>query len=123
VEIDGPGGTLAALPILQDHGGVISYGFRFGSAAYSNDVAQMEAPALAMLEGLALWFVDALRYKPHPSHAHLERSLDWIERLKPKRAVLTNMHIDMDYQTLRAELPGGVEPGFDGFYADLPYPG
>jgi phosphoribosyl 1,2-cyclic phosphate phosphodiesterase len=123
VEIKGPGGVLTALPILQDHGGVTSYGFRFGPAAYSNDVAQMDEPALAALEGLALWFVDALRYTPHPSHAHLARSLDWIARLAPKRAVLTNMHIDMDYQALRAALPGGVEPGFDGFYADLPYPG
>jgi phosphoribosyl 1,2-cyclic phosphate phosphodiesterase len=58
--------------------------------------------------------VDALRRTPHPSHAHLERTLEWIARAKPKRAILTNMHIDMDYETLLQELPPGVEPAYDG---------
>jgi phosphoribosyl 1,2-cyclic phosphate phosphodiesterase len=75
----------------------------------------MPPASFANLEGLALWIVDALREKPHPTHAHLERSLDWIARLKPMQALLTNMHIDLDYATLKARLPAGVEPGYDGW--------
>jgi phosphoribosyl 1,2-cyclic phosphate phosphodiesterase len=66
------------------------------------------------LQGLDVWIVDALRWRPHPTHAHVERALDWIAQLKPRRAILTNMHIDLDYQTLKAQLPTGVEPAFDG---------
>ena len=69
---------------------------------------------MAMLMGLDVWIVDALRYAPHPTHAHLQRTLGWIEKLKPKRAILTNLHVDMDYDTLLAELPDGVEPAYDG---------
>jgi phosphoribosyl 1,2-cyclic phosphate phosphodiesterase len=61
-----------------------------------------------------VWIVDALRYRPHPTHAHLERTLGWIARLKPKRAILTNLHIDLDFEILTRELPPGVEPAFDG---------
>ena len=68
---------------------------------------------------LQLWVVDALRDKPHPTHAHVARTLDWIATLKPKRAVLTNMHIDLDYTALKARLPAGVEPAYDGWAADL----
>jgi phosphoribosyl 1,2-cyclic phosphate phosphodiesterase len=69
---------------------------------------------LPHLEGLDLWIVDALRREPHPSHFSLAETLDWIARLKPKRAVLTNLHIDLDYDTLLKELPPGVEPAYDG---------
>ena len=58
--------------------------------------------------------MDALRLTPHPSHAHLERTLEWIARVKPKRAILTNMHVDMDYASLVRDLPAGVEPAYDG---------
>ena len=107
-------GTIDVLPIDQDHGTMRSLGFRFGNVAYSNDLVHLPDEAFDKLAGLDLWIVDALRYKPHPTHSHLERTLGWIERLKPKRAVLTNMHIDLDYQTLRRELPAGVEPAYDG---------
>jgi phosphoribosyl 1,2-cyclic phosphate phosphodiesterase len=60
------------------------------------------------------WIVDALRITPHPSHAHLARTLEWIARVKPKRAIITNMHVDLDYESLRRELPAGVEPAYDG---------
>jgi phosphoribosyl 1,2-cyclic phosphate phosphodiesterase len=98
----------------QDHGGVRSVGYRFGDVAYSSDVVNLDESAFAALEGLDVWIVDALRYRPHPTHAHLERTLTWIERLRPRRAILTNLHIDLDYETLKAELPDGVEPAFDG---------
>ena len=120
VEIDGPGGALSLKPLLQDHGGIPSLGFRFGAIAYSNDVAQLPDETLAALNGLDLWIVDALRYAPHPTHAHLERTLGWIAAIKPRRTILTNLHIDLDYRTLERELPRGVEPAHDGWRLDIP---
>lgn len=120
VAIDGPGGSLEILPLEQGHGFSSSLGFRVGDAAYSNDVVSMPEATFARLGGLALWIVDALRDKPHPTHAHVDLSLEWIARLKPRHAVLTNMHIDLDYRSLKARLPTGVEPGYDGWSADLP---
>ena len=118
--IDGPGGRLEILPLDQDHGFSRSLGFRVGPVGYSNDLVDMPAESFESLEGLALWIVDALRETPHPTHAHLGKTLDWIARLKPAHAVLTNMHIDMDYAALKARLPGAVEPGYDGWVDDYP---
>jgi phosphoribosyl 1,2-cyclic phosphate phosphodiesterase len=114
VTIEGDGGPIAALPVLQDHGDIPSLGFRFGNMAYSADLVGMPDESAAALTGLDLWIVDALRHTPHPSHFSLSQTLDWIDRLKPKRAVLTNMHTDLDYDALRETLPSGVEPGYDG---------
>ncbi|MGE0595093.1 MAG: MBL fold metallo-hydrolase [Hyphomonadaceae bacterium] len=114
VTVDGPGGAMEILPLDQDHGFSRSLGFRVGPIAYSNDLVDMPEQSFAALDGLSLWIVDALREKPHPTHAHLAKTLEWIARLSPERAVLTNMHIDLDYETLKAVLPAGVEPGFDG---------
>jgi phosphoribosyl 1,2-cyclic phosphate phosphodiesterase len=113
-QVDGPSGLIPVVTFDQDHGGVRSVGYRFGGVAYSSDVVDLDETAFAALADLDVWIVDALRYRPHPTHAHLERTLGWIERLKPKRAILTNLHIDLDFETLRAELPEGVEPAFDG---------
>lgn len=120
ISIDGPGGSMQILPLDQDHGFSRSLGFRIGPAAYSNDLVDMPEQSFAALNGLSLWIVDALRERPHPTHAHLGKSLEWIARLKPVHAVLTNMHVDLDYQTLKAKLPGGVEPGYDGWTGDFP---
>jgi phosphoribosyl 1,2-cyclic phosphate phosphodiesterase len=114
VRIDGAGGAIEALPFRQLHGQGESLGFRFGRAAYSPDVSDLPEDSLKVLQGLDLWIVDALRYTPHPSHFSLEQALDWIARLKPKRAVLTHMHGDLDYATLASALPPGVEPAYDG---------
>jgi phosphoribosyl 1,2-cyclic phosphate phosphodiesterase len=119
VRIDGPGGVMEILPLAQDHGFSQSLGFRIGDFAYSNDVVAMPETTFARLDGLALWIVDALREAPHPTHAHVAQTLDWIARVKPRRAVLTNMHLDLDYATLKAQLPAGVEPGYDGWAVDL----
>jgi phosphoribosyl 1,2-cyclic phosphate phosphodiesterase len=120
ITIDGPGGPIAALPLAQDHGGVTSYGFRFGAVAYSNDVVALPDKTMAALRGLDVWIVDALRYTPHPTHAHLERVLTWVDALQPQRTILTNMHIDLDYGRLKAELPAHVEPGYDGMTVTVP---
>jgi len=112
--IEGQGGPIGVLPILQEHGDTASLGFRFGNVAYSCDLSGMPPESTAALNGLDVWIVDALRYRPHPSHFSVAIALGWIERLKPKRAVLTNLHADLDYERLRAELPPGVDPAFDG---------
>jgi phosphoribosyl 1,2-cyclic phosphate phosphodiesterase len=116
--IGGPGGDLEVLPLEQNHGFSSSLGFRIGPVAYSNDVVDMPERTFAELGGLELWIVDALRDRPHPTHAHLERSLEWIARLRPRLALLTNMHIDLDYAALKARLPPGVEPAYDGWVGE-----
>ncbi len=114
VTITGAGGPLAVLPLLQDHGSIQSLGFRIGNLAYSPDVNGLPAATVAELQDLDVWIVDALRHKSHPSHFSVEEALAWIARLKPKRAILTHMHVDLDYDTLRRALPAHVEPAFDG---------
>ncbi len=113
-EIPGHGGPVPVRAFGQRHGRIRSLGYRFGPLAYSPDVDGLDDDAFAALDGVECWIVDALRYTPHPSHAHLSRTLEWIARVKPKHAVLTNMHVDLDYDKLMRELPAGVEPAFDG---------
>jgi phosphoribosyl 1,2-cyclic phosphate phosphodiesterase len=114
MEIEGPGGPIPIAVFEQVHGNIPSLGFRFGPIGYSSDVNHLSDEALSLLEGVDIWIVDALRYTPHPSHANVETALGWIARVKPRRAVLTNLHIDLDYETLKRELPAGVEPAYDG---------
>jgi phosphoribosyl 1,2-cyclic phosphate phosphodiesterase len=119
VEINGEGGALLSLPFLQQHGSIQTLGFRFGDLAYSPDVSDLDETAIDALQDLDVWIVDALRDKPHPSHFSLEESLEWIGRIRPKRAILTHMHIDLDYETMRRDLPSHVEPAYDGMVIDL----
>jgi len=120
VAIDGPGGTITAMPFLQDHGDIPSLGFRFGGLAYSADLKTLPEDSVPELAGLELWIVDALRYTPHPSHFSVDDALGWIARIKPKRAILTNLHSDLDYEELRGRLPADVEPAYDGMTISLP---
>jgi len=113
VTIQGQGGAIEALPVLQDHGDIPSLGFRFGDVAYSADIKGLPPESLAQMAGLEVWIVDALRRTPHPSHMNLEEALAWIERVGPKRSILTNLHAELDFEALRAELPADVEPAFD----------
>ena len=112
-------GDIEATAFWQEHGNIMSLGLRFGAIGYSNDVNALDERAFEVLDGIKVWIVDALRYTPHPTHAHLDLALEWIARVKPERAVLTNMHIDMDYQTLRRELPDHVEPAYDGMTIEV----
>jgi phosphoribosyl 1,2-cyclic phosphate phosphodiesterase len=114
VRISGAGGVIEALPFRQIHGAGETLGFRFGGVAYSPDVSDFPDASLEALQDLDVWILDALRYKPHPSHLSVEQALGWIARMRPKRAVLTHMHLDLDYGRLRDELPEGVEPAYDG---------
>lgn len=101
------------------HGKAKTYGYRIGNFAYSTDCDYIPEASFAALEGLDVWIVDCLRYTTSYSHAHLEMTLGWIERVKPKRAILTHMSHDFDYHTLKASLPDGVEPGYDGMVIQL----
>jgi phosphoribosyl 1,2-cyclic phosphate phosphodiesterase len=112
--VAGPSGPIPVVTFDQDHGGARSVGYRFGNLAYSSDVVGLPEHVFEALEGLDVWIVDALRYTPHPTHAHVERTLEWIARVRPKRAILTNLHIDLDYDELTSRLPPGVEAGHDG---------
>jgi phosphoribosyl 1,2-cyclic phosphate phosphodiesterase len=114
VSIAGQGGDIEVMPVLQNHGDIPSLGFRIGNVAYSADIKSLPDESLPLMAGLDVWIVDALRKTPHPSHLNLAEALSWIERVKPKRAILTNLHTDMDYAALRAELPPNVEPAYDG---------
>jgi phosphoribosyl 1,2-cyclic phosphate phosphodiesterase len=117
--VDGAGGAIPVCAFPQTHGSIRSLGFRLGPIAYSSDVNGLSEEAFAALEGVECWIVDALRPAPHPTHANVATALEWIARVKPRRAVLTNMHIDLDYETLRRQLPPGVEPAYDGMVVSL----
>ena len=113
-EIDGKGGPLTLLAFLVQHGNIPSLGYRIGNAAYTPDVHDIPHESWQALQGLDLWIIDALRYAQHPSHFSVADALSWIDRFKPKRAVITNMHADLDYEVLRHELPENVVPAYDG---------
>jgi phosphoribosyl 1,2-cyclic phosphate phosphodiesterase len=119
ISVEGKGGPIVGLPLLQAHGDTASFGFRFGRVAYSCDLSTLPPDSAAALTGLDVWILDALRYRPHPSHFSVADALGWIERLKPGRAILTNLHSDLDYDKLRGELPPHIEPAFDGMRVEI----
>jgi phosphoribosyl 1,2-cyclic phosphate phosphodiesterase len=114
--IDGPfrAAGLDVVPFTQSHGHVPSLGFRFGPIGYANDVVELPEAAFQTLAGVEVLIVDAMRYRPHPTHAHLDLALEWIQRIGPKRAFLTNMHVDMDYAEVDRQTPAHVHPCYDG---------
>ena len=114
VETQGAGGSISGLPFTVHHGNIDALGFRIGDLAYSPDVNGIPDESLPALAGLDIWVVDALRRTPHPTHFSLAETLVWIEKIKPKRAIITNLHIDLDYDTLCKELPDHVRPAYDG---------
>ena len=120
VTIAGPGGPITLTPFSVNHGAMDALGFRVGGLVYLPDVADIPEAAWPLLMDLDIWVLDALRRTPHPTHAHLDRSLEWMARAAPKQGVLTNMHIDMDYDTLVGELPDYITPAYDGMVLTLP---
>ncbi|TDR94289.1 MBL fold metallo-hydrolase [Enterovirga rhinocerotis] len=112
--VDGPGGPIEAEPFEMVHGDINALGFRFGDIAYASDVSAMPADSVERLHGLDLLIIDALRETPHPTHFSVEDALALIAEVRPRRAVLTNLHTDLDYEALSARLPDGVVPAFDG---------
>jgi len=119
VSIDGAGGTIDLKPVLQDHGDITTFGFKIHNFLYSCDISGLPQSSYGDLEALDIWIVDALRRNPHPSHLNFEQALEWVKRVKPKQAVLTNLHLDLDYQSIRNETPFNVTPAFDGMRIDV----
>ena len=124
-------GDVPVVPFAQGHGlGTLSTGYRIGGEsgpdgemrggmAYSTDVVELPEESLARLENLDLWIVDCLRFEPHPTHAHFDKAMAWIERLKPRRAILTHMNHMTDYAEVARRCPPGVEPGYDGLVVEI----
>jgi phosphoribosyl 1,2-cyclic phosphate phosphodiesterase len=117
--IQGKGGDIALSAFLVQHGNIPALGYRIGNAAYSPDLNDIPKCSWRLLENLDLWIVDALRYTPHPSHFNLTDALKWIARFEPRRAVLTNLHFDLDYEALKQRLPPNVIPAYDGLQLTL----
>ncbi|PYF09558.1 phosphoribosyl 1,2-cyclic phosphate phosphodiesterase [Rhodobacter viridis] len=117
--ITGAGGPVTLVPFRVEHGNIPALGFRIGGLAYLPDVSAIPELVWPVLEGLDIWVLDALRRKPHPSHAHLALSLEWIARAAPREAVLTNMHIDLDHSDLERETPAHVRAAYDGMVLEL----
>ena len=119
LDIDGAGGALTLTGFELDHGEITALGLRIGDVAYTPDLKRIPDASAPFLEGLDLWIIDALRYKPHPSHFSLGESLEAIARFRPARAIVTNLHNDLDYRTLCAELPADVAPAYDGMVLEF----
>lgn len=114
VSISGAGGTIDFKPIPVQHGDIDALGFRIADSAYIPDVSDISSDSLKQLKNLDLLILDCLRRRPHPSHFNLDDALEWTQRIAPRRTIFTNMHTDLDYETLARELPRGIEPAHDG---------
>jgi phosphoribosyl 1,2-cyclic phosphate phosphodiesterase len=119
VRIEGAGGVVEAVPVLQDHGEIPSLGFRFGGVLYSPDICGVPNGSLPLLQGLDVWIVDALRPVTHHTHFSVGQALEWIARVGAKRGILIHMTADLDYDTLSRQLPPNVEVGYDGMVVEV----
>jgi len=108
------------VPLDQDHGYCRSLGLRFGNVAYCTDVVAFPPESFAALHGLDLLIVGCLVDEPHPTHAHVDKVLEWVDALRPRTTVLTHLGSRLDYQSLRARLPDGLIPAHDGMIIDAP---
>ncbi len=121
ITIQGPGGTLAVMPVPVVHGsGYRAFAFRFNDVIYCPDISQLPAKSEGHFETATILMLDALRYTRHPTHLSVDEALELIDRFRPKRAVLTNLHSDLDYKTIASRLPKGVIPAHDGLVLDVP---
>jgi phosphoribosyl 1,2-cyclic phosphate phosphodiesterase len=108
------------MPFLQDHGVAgLTLGYRIGNFAYSTDLNSLPPESMEKLKNLDTWVVDCLQYKPHPTHAHVELVLKWVKELQPRQAILTHMSHNIEYETIKASLPHGIEPGYDGMVLEV----
>lgn len=112
-------GNFNFLTYLQHHGSHKSTGYRIENAAYSTDVDNIPEQSAQLLDSLDLWIVDCLQEDKAATHAHLEQTLGWIARFKPKLAVLTHMAHQLEYDDLKSRLPAGVVPAYDGMKIHL----
>jgi phosphoribosyl 1,2-cyclic phosphate phosphodiesterase len=111
-------GTIPVTSFAQDHGFGPSLGLRFGPIAYSTDVVEIPEDSFAALAGVRVWIVGCLTENPHPTHAHVDKVLAWVARVRPERTILTHLGHRMDYRRLLARLPAGIEPAYDGMIVE-----
>jgi phosphoribosyl 1,2-cyclic phosphate phosphodiesterase len=110
--------NLSILPFAQDHGFLVSTGFRFGDIAYTTDAVDLDDRAFEALKGVSKWIIGCLQDEPHPTHAHFDKIMGWVERVGPKHVVLTHLSLKLDYDALAARLPDNVVPAYDGLVVD-----
>lgn len=114
IEVQGEGGDLAVTSFPVEHGRIACAGLRFGPLVYTPDVSAISVQSFAALDRVAVWIVDALRDKPHPTHANVEQAIEWLDRAGARLGILTNLHVDLDYRALLSRCPDGVRPAYDG---------
>lgn len=119
ITIDGKGGPIEAQCFHLTHGDLTILGYRFGNFAYCTDTSAIPECTNQYLQNLDVLVIDALQYRAHPSHFSVDQAVAEIQHIAPKRAILTHMHVPLDYETLRQELPEMIEPGYDGFKITL----
>ena len=120
LSLDGPGGSIQIEVITASHGPTPVLAFLLdGRLAYSPDVWDISDAALNRLSGIEIWICDGLRYNDHPTHAHVDKTLSWMARTQTRQAILTNLHIDMDYNVLASELPPNAQPAYDGMTVSI----
>lgn len=113
-KISGPGGSIDVAAFDVSHGDANALGFRIGPFGYAPDAHELSETGYEALNGVECFIADALRYHTHPTHAHADKALSWLAELAVPHGVLTNLHIDMDYDILNKELTGRHEPAYDG---------
>lgn len=118
--IEGPGGAIEFMALEVEHGSMPTKGFRIGELAYIPDVVTIPDQTWPKLAGLDCWIIDALRRTPHATHTHLSNTIEWIKQVKPKRAIITNMHVDLDYDAVMSETPKNTVPAYDGMTISYP---
>jgi len=107
-------GGVDFVPVRLAHGSGTVYGFRFGEAAYLTDHSDIPPESRDKLRNLDVLFLDALRYRPHPTHSTVQRSLETVEELKPRRAFFTHICHDLPHKDTEAKLPTNVHLAYDG---------
>jgi phosphoribosyl 1,2-cyclic phosphate phosphodiesterase len=107
------------IPIEVEHADWLILGYRIGNMAYLTDCSGIPEGSVEKLNGLELLIIDALRYKPHPAHLSVDQAIGVIREIKPKIAVFTHMGHELEYEKLLKELPGSIEPAYDGMEFDL----
>ena len=113
-------GDLDVVPFEQDHGYMDSLGFRFGPVAYSTDVVRLPEASFDVLQGIDTWIIGCLtNMQDHPTHVTVDTAIQWVERVKPRRAIITHMGSRLDYQAIRHMLPDHMEPAYDGMVVSV----
>jgi len=118
-KISGHGGDITIVPFELIHGDIKAFGFRINDFVYSPDVNSIPLESSSYIKGLKYWIVDALRWDKHPTHFSVDEAVTLIKKFKVNNSILTNMHIDLDYDVLANYLPSGVIPGHDGLTIDI----